>query len=369
MAERAVAMAKEAPVDESAGLAEPDQLVKDWDSGSLELWDDEPELSPAQLQELALEAEAAALSVKGVSQSDGAGAGLSRSQIHLAATNGFSGGYRRSGTSVSCVVISGEGLGMERDYAGESRVFASDLPDVKEIGRLAGERAVARAGATRPKTGASPVLFDERISSSLVGHIFSAMNGMMVARGSSWLKDAMGTQVLPKGMSVVEDPTRARVSGSRPFDGEGLPVQKRSWIDDGVLTNWVTDLATARKLGVESTGNASRGLTSPPSPTVGNLTLTQGSATKEDLIKEMGTGLWVTSMIGSTINPNTGDYSRGISGFWVENGEVVGPVNEATIAGNLREFLLQIIAANDARPHLSRVVPSLLVEGLTLAGD
>ena len=369
MAERAVAMANEAPVDPNLALASSDQLAKVWNVDALELWDPSEELSPKNLQDMALEAEAAALAVEGVAQSQGAGAGLSRTHMHLATSNGFSGGYSRSGTSLSCVAISGEGLGMERDYAGESRVFAADLPNAAEIGQLAGERAVERAGATRPKTGFYPVLFDERISSSLVGHVMSAINGASIARGSSWLKDAMGAQILPKGISITEDPTRPRAAGSRPFDGEGMGVQSRDWIKDGVLTAWITDLATAKKLGSEHTASASRGVSSPPSPSVGNLMLTQGDKSKEELLKEMGTGLWVTSMIGSTINPNTGDYSRGISGFWVENGEVTGPVNEATIAGNLKEFLMKITPANDARLHLSRVVPSLLVEGLTLAGD
>ncbi|MEO1562009.1 MAG: TldD/PmbA family protein [Pseudomonadota bacterium] len=369
MAERAVAMAKEAPQDPSLGLADADQLATDWDIDALDLSDPNDPLSPDALEALAQEADSAALAIDGVSQSLGSGAGLSRTQIFLATSNGFRGGYTRTGTSVSSAAISGEGLSVERDYAFEARVHAADLPSATEIGRLAGERAVARAGAKRPKTGAYPVLFDERVSSSLIGHIIGAMNGSSIVRGSSWLKDHLGQQILPKGLSVTEDPSRPRTSGSRPFDGEGLSVSRRNWIDDGIVSEWILDLGTARKLGRDSTGNASRSVSGPPSPSVGNLSLTQGMQTKEDLLAQMGTGLWVTSMIGSTINPNTGDYSRGISGFWVQNGEVQGPVNEATIAGNLKEFLPTVIPANDARTHLSRVVPSLLVEGLTIAGD
>ncbi|MEM0976364.1 MAG: TldD/PmbA family protein [Pseudomonadota bacterium] len=369
MAARAVAMAQEAPDDPYAGLADPASLAQNWNTEALELADTADHPNPAGLKQLALEAEAAALAVDGITQSQGAGAGMSDTHIWLAATNGFSGGYRKTTTSVSCVAISGEGLSMERDYAGEARAFQSDLPPASEIGTLAGERAVARSGATKPKTGTYPVLFDERISSSLIGHLLAAMNGAAISRGSSFLKDKLGQKILPIGLSVVEDPARPRAAGSRPFDGEGLPVQKRAWIEDGVLVEWIMDLATARKLGRSSTGNAGRGMSSPPSPSVGNVALTEGSKTKEQLLSDMGTGLWVTSMIGSTINPNTGDYSRGISGFWVENGEVKGPVNEATIAGNLLDFMMRIVPANDARPHLSRVVPSLLVEGLTIAGD
>ena len=213
------------------------------------------------------------------------------------------------------------------------------------------------------------MLFDERISGSLIGHLLAAANGASVARGSSWLRERLGEQVLPEALSVLEDPHRARVSGSRPFDAEGLPTAKRAIVHEGVLTGWTLDLANARKLGMQSTANATRGTSSAPSPGTWNIALTQGTQSREDLIREMGTGLLVTSMIGSTINPNTGDYSRGAAGFWVENGEIKWPVNECTIAGSLPEMLRRMVPANDARLHVGRVVPSLLIEGLTLAGE
>ncbi|MEJ6707372.1 MAG: TldD/PmbA family protein [Amylibacter sp.] len=368
MAERAVAMAKEAPEDSTCGLADPSQLATDWDVDALEMFDGGDAPAAEELQRIAIEAEAAALTVEGVSKAQGAGSGFSDTSLFLAGSNGFRGGYRRGSYSLSCVAISGDGLTMERDYSGEVRSHFADLPDAAGIGKLAGERAVARAGATRPPTGGYPVLFDERIAASLIGHLVGAVNGSAIVRGSSFLKDALGQQVLPSGMSLSENPHRARVAGSRPFDGEGLPVSQRMIVKDGVLQGWTLDLGTARKLGMESTGNASRGVSSPPSPSSGNLSLTQGEYSRDDLIAQMGTGLIITSMIGSTINPNTGDYSRGASGFWVENGEVTGPVNECTVAGNLRDMLKNMTAANDARTHLSRVVPSLLVEGLTIAG-
>jgi PmbA protein len=221
----------------------------------------------------------------------------------------------------------------------------------------------------KPKTGAYPVLFDERISSSLIGHLLSAINGVSIARRSSWALDLLGEEVLPNGLSLIEDPTRVRVSGSRPFDAEGLATRKRNIVENGVLTGWTLDLASARKLGMDPTANAARSTSGGPSPTVWNVGLTQGDRSRDALIKEMGTGLVVTSMIGSTINPNTGDYSRGAAGFWVENGALAYPVSGVTIAGNLRDMLKKMTPANDARPWLSRVVPSLLVEGLTLAGD
>jgi len=369
MAERAVAMAREAPEDPCIGLADPAQLARDWDAAALQLDDPATEPSPAELQDFAARAEAAALAVPGVSQVQSATAAYGRRALHLAASNGFAGGYARSDNVISCVAITGEGTAMERDYNSELRIFAADLPSPEEIGRIAGERTTARAGARRPKTGAYPVVFDERISSSLIGHLLAAINGNAIVRGASWLRDALGEQVLPDALSLIEDPHRPRASGSRPFDAEGLPTARRAIVEDGTLTGWVLDLATARKLGMESTGNAARGTSAPPSPSVGNVTLTPGERTRDELLAEMGTGLLVTSMIGSTINPNTGDYSRGASGFWVENGQIAYPVNECTIAGNLRDMLTTIIPANDARPHLSRRVPSLLVEGLTLAGE
>jgi len=368
MAERAVAMAKEAPEDPHCGLADPEQLAKSWDVTALELADPADAPSPAELQRDALEAEAAALAVDGVTQVQGSGAGYSASGVYIAASNGFAGGYQRTSRSTSCVAITGEGLAMERDYYGEGRIYSADMPDAAEIGRIAGERTIARANPKRPPTGGFPVLFDERISSGLIGHLVAALNGGSIARGSSWLKDAMGEGVLPKGISLIEDPHRVRIPGSKPFDAEGLATISRAIVDDGVLQGWTLDLATARKLGMQSTANAARGTSAPPSPSLGNLALTQGADSREDLIAMMGTGLIVTSLIGSSINANTGDYSRGASGFWVENGVITGPVNECTIAGNLREMLGSIQPANDGKAHLSRVVPSLLVEGLTIAG-
>ncbi|NCU19866.1 TldD/PmbA family protein [Candidatus Falkowbacteria bacterium] len=368
IAERAVAMAREAPVDPYAGLADPDQIARHWDVAALELEDPAPEPAAALLEDDARRAEAAGLAVAGISQMQSASASYSRRAIHLAASNGFSGGYARSSRAVSAVAITGEGLGMERDWAAESRTFQADLPSPESVGQLAAERAVARAGARKPPTGAFAVLYDERIASGLITHLLAAINGASIARGSSWLRDALGAQVLPAGLSLREDPHRPRISGSRPFDAEGLATRPRLIIDRGVLTGWTLDLASARKLGMDSTASASRGPAAPPSPSAGNVALTQGTASRDDLLREMGTGLWITSMLGSTINPTTGDYSRGAAGFWVENGVPVYPVNECTVAGNLRDMLMRITPANDARPHLSHVVPSLLVEGLTLAG-
>ena len=369
MAERAVSMARLAPLDPTIGLADPGQLATDRDATTLDMDDPALEPSPAALEEAALRAEAAAMAITGISQVQSANAAYGRRQVHLAATNGFSGGYARTDNYLSCVAITGTGTGMERDYFGDGRNYAADLMTPEDIGRIAAERTVARAGARKPKTGAYPVIYDERIAAGLIGHLLSAINGSAIARGASWLRDAMGQQVLPDGLSIIEDPHRARTSASRPFDAEGLATVRRSIVTNGILSTWTLDLATGRKLGLPSTGNATRGTSAPPSPSVGNIALTQGTLSRDELIAQMGTGLLITSMIGASINPNTGDYSRGASGFWVENGQIAWPVNECTVAGNLRDMLMTIRPANDARPHLSRVVPSLLVEGLTLAGE
>lgn len=369
LAERAVAMAREAPQDPYAGLAEPGQTGLGCDPEALELADPAPEPAPAELQRAALEAEAAALAVDGVSQVQSAAATWARRTLRMAASNGFSGTLTRTDSGLSCTAIAGTGSAMQRDSDGDSRIFRADLRGAREIGQTAGDRAAAMLGARKPPTGAFAVLYDERVAASLIGHLLVAANGAAVARGASWLRGRLGAAVLPDALSLVEDPHRPRAAASRAFDAEGLPTRKRALVDGGVLGGWLLDLASARQLGMDPTANARRGPSAPPGPAAWNVALTQGTASREALLREMGTGLLVTRLIGATINPNTGDYSRGASGFWVEGGEIAWPVQECTIAGSLPEMLRRIVPANDARPWLSRVVPSLLVEGLTIAGD
>ncbi len=369
MAARAVSMARDAPEDATLGLAEPGELATQTDASALDLYDAADEPEPSDLQDLAIRAEAAALEVPGVEKVDTAATSYSNRALHLATSNGFAAGYKRTTTGLYAVAITGAGSEMERDSYGDGRTYRTDLPTPEEVGRLAGERTVERKGARKPPTGSYPVLYDERVSSSLIGHLLGAISGASVARGASWLRDAMGEVLLPEALDLVEDPHRPRISGSKPFDAEGLPTAPRKIIDAGRLTGWTLDLGTARKLGLKSTGNAARSTASPPSPAAHGVTLTQGAHSKEDLIRDMGTGLLITSMIGSSINATTGDYSRGASGFWVENGEIAYPVNECTVAGNLRDMLKTLVPANDARAYLSRVVPSCLIEGLTIAGE
>ncbi len=368
LAERAVAMAREAPEDPTAGLADPSQLTDRRDAGGLDLCDPSPEPSAARLEAAARAAEAGALAAKGITQVE-TSATWSRREMHLAASNGFAGGYARSSHSLSAVAFCGSGTAMERDIAGEGRIYAADMPSDEGIGQLAAERALARLGAVKPPTGHFPVLYDERVAASLIGHLLSAINGTAIARGASWAGGLMDQPVLPDGIALTEDPHRVRIGASRPFDAEGLATAPKALVQDGVLKSWVLDLATARKLGLASTGNAARGTAAPPSPSTTCIDLTQGGQSRDDLLAAMGTGLLVTSMIGSTINATTGDYSRGASGWWVEGGQLKYPVHECTIAGNLKDMLRRIVPANDARDHLSFRVPSLLVEGLTIAGS
>ncbi|MEM7176066.1 MAG: TldD/PmbA family protein [Pseudomonadota bacterium] len=362
MAERAVAIAREAPEDPYCGLADTVSAQ----NPNLDLVDSEADPAPQTLEDMAREAEAAALAVTGVEQVEQASASTGRLDIAIAATNGFVGGYGRTNRSVSVSAIAGTGLERERDWSSEARRHRADLPEPAVTGRLAGERAVERLHPRKPPSGAYPVLYDARVAPGLVGHLLSAINGTAISRGASWLLEALETQVLPLGMDIVENPLLPRGPASRPFDAEGMASAKRALVDDGVLTSWVLDLATARKLGLSSTGNARRGTSAPPSPGTSNVRLTEGSRSRADLIREMKTGLIVTSMIGSSINATTGAYSRGASGFWVEGGAIAYPVNEVTVAGSLPEMMRTLVPANDADPHRAISTPSLLVEGLTV---
>ena len=368
MVTRSLSMAREAPVDKDIVLATNDQLVSAQDLEALDLIDTEVMVEADRLEKWAIEAEVEARKVKGITQVQGSSASVGIIKSQLAFSNGFSLGYLRSGVNISCVSISGQGNKMERDYASESRVHISDLPSPSSIGQLSGERAAARFGARKPPTGNYPVLYDERVSSSLVGHLIGAINGASIVRGSSWLAKNLGEEIFPKNISIKECPLKVRCSGSRPFDAEGLKTNTKNIINNGILETWLLDLSSSQNLGLESTSNAVRSVSSPPSPGISNISLIGGLKSRDYLIKEMGTGLLVTSMIGLTLNPITGDYSRGASGYWVENGEVKYPVNECTLAGNLKEMLKTIIPANDSKRHLSFSVPSLLVQGLKIAG-
>lgn len=367
MAERAVAMAKAAPEDPWAGLADPDRLADPQASPDLEIHDPTDPPEPPALKEAALRGEAAALAVEGVAQVESASAGWRLSDIAFATSAGFAGSYARSTHMTSVSAVAGAGLAMETDYAYCGRAWLEDLETPEEVGARAGRRAAERLNPRRARQGAFPVLFDRRAAGSLVGHLTSAINGAAVARGASWLKDRMGEAVLPAAFTLTDDPFRRRALGARPFDGEGMALAPRALIEGGVLQDWIMDTAAARQLGRPAPGGARRGVGGTPSPGTSCLELTEGDASRADLIRDMGEGLIVTSLIGASISPTTGAYSRGASGFWGEKGEIAFPVNELTIAGSLPDFLMRMTAANDADRAKSLIVPSLLVEGLTVA--
>jgi PmbA protein len=366
LVERAIAMAKVVPEDEFCGVADPDQIARTWPT--LDQLD--PEEPPAErLIELARAAEDAARAVAGITNSDGAEASWGSSRIAIAASNGFRGGYAGSSHGVSVGVVAGTGDGMERDYDYSSAVYGADLEDPALIGRRAGERAIKRLGARKVATCKVPVVYDPRLSSSLLGHLTGAISGPSVARKTSFLKDKLGQRLFPEGVTIVDDPHRPRGFRSKPFDAEGLANAKRSLVDKGVLTTWLLDLRSARQLGLASTGHASRGTSGPPSPAPTNLYMAPGTLSPEALIGEIQSGLYVTTLIGMGVNGVTGDYSRGASGFWIENGALAYPVTEITIAGNLKEMFLNLTPANDLEFKSSVNAPTIRVDGLTVAGN
>jgi len=366
LVDRAIAMARTVPEDPYCGLANPDQLFQGPvpDLGIC----DEAEPPAEALIERARACEEAALAVEGVTNSEGAEADWSRWDIALAGSNGFVGEYSGSRHSVGASVLAGEGTGMESDYEYSSVVFGEDLEDPVAVGRTAGERSVARLNPRKAPTAKVPVVFDPRVAGGLARHLAGAINGSAIARGTSFLKDSMGQQVLSKGISLVDDPHRPRGLGSKPFDAEGLVNQERRLVDDGTLASWVLDLRTGRQLGLASTGNASRGTSAPPSPSTTNLYLTAGELDPEALIADIDSGFYVTSLMGMGINLVTGDYSRGASGFWIENGAKAYPVSEMTIAGNLRDIYLNLTTANDLEFKYATNAPTLRIEGMTVAG-
>ncbi len=362
---RAVAMARAAPEDPHAGLAEPALLAEDWPE--LDLYDDARPASE-DLVRGALEAEAAALDVAGVTNSEGAGASRSETRVALVSSNGFAGGYRRSGCGLSVSVLAGEGTAMESGYDWSRAVHASDLAEPAAVGRSAGERAVKRLGPVKPGTAVMPVVFEQRLAGGLVGALAGAINGAAVARGTSFLKDAMGEAVLKDGMNLIDDPGRRRGLGSRPFDAEGLPCRRRALVEDGVLRSWLLDLRSARQLGLPPTGHASRGAGSAPGPASSNLYLEPGRRSPEDLIGEIENGLFVTALMGHGVDLVAGRYSQGAAGFAIRGGKIAEPVSEITIAGELRDMLLGLDAADDLVFRGSANAPTLRVEAMTVGG-
>lgn len=366
LAERCVAMARVVPEDPYCGLAESNQLATEFPDVD---GHDPYEPDEKTLIAWATEAEEAARAIKGVTNSEGAEAGWGRHDVAIVGSNGLSHAYTSSGCSLSASVIAGEGTGMERDYDYTTAVYASDLTKPADVGRIAGEKAVARLNPRKVDTQQVPIIYSPRVSNGLLGHLTGAINGNSVARGTSFLKDQMGKALFNKNITIVDDPHRLRGLRSKPIDAEGLANKKRNFVEDGVLQSWILDLRSARQLGLESTAHASRGTGSPPSPSITNLYMEAGILSPEELMADIKDGFYVTELIGMGVNGVTGDYSRGAAGFWIKNGEITFPVSELTIAGNLKDMFMNLTPASDLEFRYGTNAPTLRIEGLTIAGQ
>jgi len=364
LADRVVAMAKLAPEDPHCGLAPKERLASSWPDLDL---NDAAEPSSEDLAARAAAAEEAGLAVKGITNSEGASAGWGRGRVVLATSDGFVGGYASSSHSVSCSLIAGEGLGMETDYDFSSARYLSDLESAADVGRRAGERTISRLGPKKVGTQKVPVVYDPRVARSLLGHLAGAIAGPAIARGTSFLKSRMNEKVFGEHVTIVDDPHRKRGLASKPFDGEGVANKAWTLIDNGVLTTWLLHSASAHQLGLATTGHAARGTGGPPGVSTTNLYMATGAQSPADLMSDIKAGLYITDLIGQGVNGVTGDYSRGAVGFWIENGELTHPVNELTVAGNLKDMFLHLTPANDLEFRYGTNAPTVRIEGLTVA--
>jgi PmbA protein len=363
--ERAVAMAKLAPEDKYAGLAPADRLARSFPALDIE---DALEPPPDLLIERARAVEGAAMAVPGISNSEGGGASFGRSAIALATSEGFFGSYAGTSHNVGVAVLAGDGTAMERDYESASARHTGDLESAEEVGRRAGHRTISRLNPRKVKTQGVPVVYDPRVSAGLIGHFAGAISGASIARGVSFLKDRMGQQIFAPGINIIDDPHRLRGLRSKPFDGEGVRNKRTALVERGMLQSWILDCASARQLGLATTGHAARGTGGPPSPSTTNLYMEPGVIAPDMIIDGIKQGFYVTELMGMGVNSVTGDYSRGASGFWIENSEIAYPVAEVTVAGNLKDMFLHMTPANDLVFRYGINAPTLLIEGMTVAG-
>ncbi len=365
LVDRALDMARNMPEDQYCGLADPSLLAQN--IPALDLYDTTTR-SAEELADCARQAEEAALAVDGITNSEGASATSGHSSIALATSDGFTGSYSSSSHSVGISVIGGEGTGMERDYDYDSKRHLEDLRSAAEIGLSAAERTIKILNPKKMPSAKVPVIFSTRISGSLLNHFAGAISGAAVARGTSFLKDKMGEAVFSKDINIVDDPHRVRGPASKPFDGEGVGNGRLNLIEEGNLTTWILNSASAQQLGLQSNGRASRGTSSPPGSSTTNLYMEAGKTSHDDMVGDIKSGFYVTSLIGFGVNGVTGDYSRGASGFWIENGEITHPVSELTIAGNLLDMFMNITPADDLEFKFGTNAPTLLVNGMMVAG-
>jgi PmbA protein len=366
LVERAVAMAREAPEDPWSGLA-PDELLMREQGPDLDV-DDGGDPSPLELRDRSLEIEEAGRSIAGITNSEGAGVSAGRTLFALATSSGFCRGYSTTAYSSSASLIAGAGSEMQRDYAFHSVRHYSDLDDPETLGRRAGERTIARLHPAKLPSGPMPVLFDPRVGNSLIGHLLTAIGGSSIARRTSFLLDKEGERLFAEEVSIRDDPHRPRGLRSKPFDGEGLATRPSTLVDSGRLTGWLLDSASARQLGRAPTGHAVRNTGGAPSAGATNVYMEPGRLTAEQLIGGVERGVYVTQLIGHGVNPVTGDYSRGAAGFIIEQGRLGPAVEEITIAGNLLDMFAGLVPADDLEHRYAANVPTLRIDGMTVAG-
>lgn len=365
LAAKAVTMARYVPEDPHAVL--PEDFIAPQDRPALRLTDPAGEPDAAALSDLARAIEESGLSHAGITNTEGAEAEWSRADVALVSSNGFSGVYRKDYASASVSLIAGEGTGMERDYAYDLAVAMSEMDKAEDIGRRAAQRTLGRLNPRKGKTGTFPVLYDRRVAASLLGHFLGAINGARIVRGTSFLNDFMNKKVFADGIHIHDDAGLDSMPKSRPFDSEGQAVAALPLVEDGILRHWILDLRSAARLSLPGNGHASRGLAAQPSPSAANVWLDNGAATPDELMAELQDGFYVTELLGSSISPTSGDYSRGASGFWVEGGKIAYPVSELTIAGNLKDMYASMIPASDLRRRFGLDSPSLLIPAMTVA--
>ncbi len=368
--ERAVFMAGHIPEDQYCGLPEQEQYMQNWEETALKLdMKDKNEVNVDTLRDYIERAESTALAEKGITNSEGAGASWGNSEQQYMTSNGFYGDFSVTGGHFDVSVLAGEGTGMERDYAYTAACHLEDFEKPEDIGMQAATRALKRLNAQKLTTMQVPLVFDPRVSCSMLRHFAGAISGSSVARETSFLKNDMGNKIFGDNICIIDEPHIPRGLRSCPFDDEGINAKTLNLIENGVLQDWLLDMHTARQLGLVSNGRASRGISSPPSPKATNLYMQAGIETPEDLISGVDKGIYITELIGHGVNMVTGDYSRGAFGFWIENGEITHPVSEITIAGHLREMWKNIIPANDLKHRYGIDAPTLLIEGMTVAGS
>jgi len=362
---KVVEMAKLAPDDNTACLGDKNFFENNFEDLNLH---QEEETKTELLIDAVKECEEVALSTKGISNSEGAGASYSTGEFFLATSNGFRGGYKSSTNSISCSVLAGEGLSMERDYDYDLTRHLKDLEKPSVIGKSAAEKAIQRLNPKKIKSCKTSVVFDKRVSNDLLSYFASSISGPAIARETSFLKDSLHKKIFSKEVSIIDSPKILKGLGSRPFDGEGIKTNKKELVSNGTLNTWILNTSTAKKLNLKTTGHASRSVGSPPGVGTSNLYMVNGINSFEDMIKSIKSGFYATELIGMGVNLITGDYSMGASGLWIENGEIAFPVNEVTIASNLKEMFLNLSAANDLEFKYRANTPTLRVDGMTLAG-